>query len=92
MGLQIMSQVSLNYFRPGQPFPPTQLFGCQLQLEPLFSVQEEDYHRAMFDRPSTLTDVCLRASSQLASHRRGPQEILRRHQSNKGHEPWRNVV
>lgn len=55
-------------------------------------MQEADHHHAVFDRPSVLTELCLRASYWFAGHRRGPQEVLREHQLNKGHKPWLNVV
>lgn len=35
---------------------------------------EAGSHRAVLDRPSVLTELCLGASYQLASHKRGPQE------------------
>jgi len=41
-------------------------------------MQEADHHRAVFDRPSVLRDMCLRDSYWLAGHRRGLQEALRK--------------
>lgn len=69
-----LSWVWLKDFGPRHPSLPTQLFGCQLQSEPPFPEQEAHHHRAVFGRPSVLTELSLRASYQLVSHRGGPQE------------------